>query len=178
MAVIATPAPNEAVPWIDPQLQSVSDQLGQLAPGEAIARLSAMLEPQRDAVLTSDEAGDVPLAAVGAATVDEQTLALPGAHDRLGRMLRDAFVQGTGGLAADILSYTARPWGFDLSDVKAKALVIAGQADSVAGHAHAAWYQRGLPDARLEMVPGAGHLVVVPAWARVLSFLAPGALKR
>ena len=85
---------------------------------------------------------------------------------------------GSDGLAADILSYTARPWGFDLSDVKAKALVIAGQADSVAGHAHAAWYQRGLPDARLEMVPGAGHLVVVPAWARVLSFLEPGALKR
>jgi hypothetical protein len=33
--------------------------------------------------------------------------------------------------------------------------------------------QRRLPDARLEMAPGAGHLVVIPRWVRLLSHLAP-----
>jgi hypothetical protein len=29
-----------------------------------------------------------------------------------------------------------------------------------------------LPDARLEVRPGAGHLVLIPTWARALSHLA------
>jgi pimeloyl-ACP methyl ester carboxylesterase len=89
-------------------------------------------------------------------------------------MLRDALAQGTRGLAADILSYTARPWGFDLGAVSAKTLIVNGQADAIAGNAHATWYQRAIPDARVEMFPQRGHLVVVPAWDRVLSHLAPG----
>ncbi|SEA52806.1 Pimeloyl-ACP methyl ester carboxylesterase [Leifsonia sp. 21MFCrub1.1] len=173
VAIVGTPAPNEAVPWIDPQLQQVSDQLAAMAPDEAMGRLSAMLQPQADAVAAAAEPGEVPLDALGIGAVDASALALPGVRDRLGRMLIDAFRQGTGGVAGDILSYTARPWGFDLADVTAKTLVIAGQADALAGHAHAAWYQRSLPDARMEMVPGAGHLAIVPTWGRVLSHVAP-----
>ncbi|MGO4592641.1 alpha/beta hydrolase [Leifsonia sp. 2TAF2] len=173
VAIVGTPAPNEAVPWIDPELQALSDQLGAMAPDEAMTRLGALLQPQADAVLAASEPDEVPLEALGIGLVDEQVLARPGVRDRLGRMLADAFRQGTGGVAGDILSYTARPWGFELGDVAAKTLIIAGQADALAGHAHAAWYQRALPDARMEMVPGVGHLAVVPAWGRMLSHLAP-----
>ena len=98
---------------------------------------------------------------------------MPGARDRLERMVRDAVLQGTRGLAADILSYTARPWGFDASAVKAKTLIVNGQADVLAGNAHATWYQRTVPDSRVEMIPKRGHLVIIPAWDRVLSHLAP-----
>ncbi|MGO4535942.1 alpha/beta fold hydrolase [Leifsonia sp. 2MCAF36] len=178
VAIVGTPAPNEAVPWIDPQLQALSDQLGAMPPDEAMARLGAMLQPQADAVDAASEPGEVPLDLLGVGAADEQALAGRGVHDRLGRMLKEAFRQGTRGVAGDILSYTARPWGFDLADVVAKTLVIAGQADPLAGHAHAAWYQRSLPDARLEMVPGVGHLAIVPVWGRILSHLAPADVRR
>jgi pimeloyl-ACP methyl ester carboxylesterase len=174
VAIIATPAPNEAVPWIPPELQAESERLGTLPPAEAIQQLGAQLQPQADAVLAAEPAGEL-AEAVGASAVDRAVLDGPGVRDRIGRMLRDAFRQGTVGAAADILSYTARPWGFDPHDVRAKTLIVGGQGDALAGNAHAAWYQRAVPDARMEMVPGAGHLVIVPAWRRVLSHLAPGA---
>jgi pimeloyl-ACP methyl ester carboxylesterase len=138
-----------------------------------MARLSAMVQPQADSVEAASEPGEVPLDALGIGPVDQQALGRRGVRDRLGRMLKEAYRQGAGGVAGDILSYTARPWGFDLADVTAKTLVVAGQADALAGYAHAAWYQKALPDARLEMVPGAGHLAVVPMWGRILSHLAP-----
>lgn len=178
VAIIGTPAPNEAVPWIDPQLQAISDKLATLAPDAALAQLGGMLQGQVDAVNAVDEPGDVPLDLLGAAAVDERALATPGARDRLGRMLKDAYRQGPIGVAADILSYTARPWGFDLADVAAKTLIVNGQADAIAGNAHASWYQKALPDARVEMMPGVGHFAVIPAWDRVLSHLAPGAKRR
>lgn len=173
VAIIATPAPNDAVPWIPPELQAESDRLGGLAPTEAIQQLSGQLQPQADAVLAAADPGDVPPEAVGATAVDDAVLAQPGVRDRLGRMLHDAFRQGTAGAAADILSYTARPWGFEPGDVRAKTLIVGGQGDAIAGNAHAAWYQKAVPDSRMEMVPGVGHLVIVPAWGRVLAHLAP-----
>ncbi|WP_431218885.1 alpha/beta fold hydrolase [Leifsonia xyli] len=178
VAIVGTPAPNEAVPWIDPHLQSLSDELAAMEPDEAMSRLGSMLQPQADEVAAASEPGEVPLTALGIGAVDEQALARPGVHDRLGRMLKDAFRQGTAGVAGDILSYTARRWGFEPADVAAKTLIIAGQADQLAGHAHAAWYQRALADSRVEMVPGAGHLAIVPMWGRILSHLAPATVTR
>lgn len=173
VAVVATPAPNEDVPWIPPELQKQSDELGRLSPDEARSRLAGMLQGQADAMRAADLESGVPLDALGVGPVDAGVLGLRGLEDRLGRMLKDAYRQGPGGLAADILSYTARPWGFDPGAVRAKTLVIGGDADPIAGHAHAAWYRKAIPDARMEMFPGAGHLVIAPAWDRVLSFLAP-----
>ena len=177
VAIIATPAPNDAVPWIPPELQAESDRLGTLAPTEAVQQLSEQLHSQADAVLAAAEPGDVPPEAVGATAVDDAVLAQPGVRDRLGRMLHDAFRQGTAGAAADILSYTARPWGFEPGDVRAKTLIVGGQGDAIAGNAHAAWYQKAVPDSRMEMVPGVGHLVIVPAWGRVLAHLAPNSTR-
>lgn len=173
VAVVATPAPNEDVQWIPPAMQQQSDELGRLTPDEARSRMSGMLQGQADVVRAADLEAGVPLDLLGAGPVDAGALALAGLEDRLGRMLKDAFRQGPGGVADDILSYTARPWGFDPGAVRAKTLIIGGQADPIAGHAHAAWYQRAVPDSRMEMVPGAGHLVIAQAWSRVLSFLAP-----
>ena len=174
VAVVATPAPNEHVQWIPPELQKLSDELGHQPPDVASSRLSGMMQGQADAVLAADGEGAVPLDMLGAGPADAGALQRRGLHDRLGRMLIDAFRQGPVGVAGDVLSYTAQPWGFDPGDVQAKTLIIGGQADPIAGNAHAAWYQKAIPDARMEMVPGVGHLVIAQAWGRVLSHLAPG----
>ncbi|AAT89824.1 hypothetical protein Lxx21290 [Leifsonia xyli subsp. xyli str. CTCB07] len=78
----------------------------------------------------------------------------------------------------DILSYTAQPWGFEPGDVCAKTPLIGGQADPLAGNAHATWHRKAIPGSRMEMVPRAGHLVIVPARGRVLSHLAPRTARR
>ncbi|MDQ2996260.1 MAG: alpha/beta hydrolase, partial [Chloroflexota bacterium] len=105
---------------------------------------------------------------------DDAALALPGARDRLADMLEAAFVQGSIGLASDIVGYCLQPWGFAPEAVQAKTLLLYGSKDPVAGSRHGAWWQKHLPNARLEVVPGAGHLLVLSMWARALSHLAPG----
>ena len=79
-------------------------------------------------------------------------------------MLRAAFVQGAHGLAADIAGYCLQPWGFEPEAVQAKTLLLYGSSDPLADPRHGRWWQSRLPDARLEVVPGAGHLLVVPMW--------------
>ena len=143
VAIVATPAPNEQVAWIPPELAGDVRGAGQAQPrrrDRAAQRACSTASSARCCRRRPDQ--PVPLDAVGATEVDAAVLELPGARDRLERMMRDAFAQGTRGLAADILSYTARPWGFDVAAVKAKTLIVNGQADALAGNAHATWYQQ------------------------------------
>lgn len=130
VAVLATPAPTEAVPWATPHLQEQVDQLRPVdTDAEANARFDAMLDHA-----------------------------------------------GLSGLADDVLSYTAHPWGFEPEDVQAKTLLLYGTADTQLKGAHARWWKSKLPNSRIEMMPCVGHQIVVPAWKRVLSHLAPGSI--
>jgi pimeloyl-ACP methyl ester carboxylesterase len=62
---------------------------------------------------------------------------------------------------------------FSLSEVTAKTLLLFGAKDPQTGSRHGTWWQKNLPDARLEMSPRAGHDILVPGWNRALSHLAP-----
>lgn len=165
VAVIATPAPDEEVPWIPEEVRPGTEALRGAAPAEAHAALTEAFAPVLAALTGDDRIG-----LVGATEADAPVLAEPGVAARLRVMLDEAFVRGGEGMAADIAGYCLRPWGFQPADVAARVLLTYGAADPI-GHAHGAWWQRRLPAARLEMAPGAGHLVVVPMWRRVLSHL-------
>ena len=169
IAVVATPAPHEEVPWVPDEQQAGLEALRGKPPAEVHAVLGAMLQ----AMVPADPASDDALAMIGARPEDAEILGRPGMRERLATMLEAAFAQGAVGMTQDIAGYCLRPWGFDLSDVAAKTLLVYGSADPIAGSRHGTWYQRQLPDARLEMAPGAGHLVVVPQWSRILAHLAP-----
>lgn len=62
---------------------------------------------------------------------------------------------------------------FDLDDVAAKTLLLFGAKDPLTGSRHGSWWQKRLPDARLEMSPQGGHELLMPMWKRILSHLAP-----
>ncbi|GIH04713.1 alpha/beta hydrolase [Rhizocola hellebori] len=166
VAVVATPAPHEEVPWIPPEQNAGLEALRSMPPDQVHAALTQQLAP-----LATDPAHAVAL--LGAGPADQAALAAPGARDRLEAMLRNAFVQGAAGLAADIAGYCLAPWGFEPEQVEAKTLLVYGAADPVAGPRHGKWYQRRVPDARFEQSPGSGHLDIIPRWQRVLSHLAP-----
>jgi pimeloyl-ACP methyl ester carboxylesterase len=166
VVVIATPAPEEAVPWIPPAQKQQLEALRNLPPEEVHARLAEQLAQMAPE--------DTDLSLLGRSPADDAALALPGAQDRLTRMMRAALAQGTVGMAADIAGYCLQPWGFTPAEVKAKTLLLYGSDDPGIASRHGGWWQKNLPQARLEMVPGAGHLVAIPLWGRVLSHLAPG----
>jgi pimeloyl-ACP methyl ester carboxylesterase len=169
VVVAATPAPDEEVPWIDPEQRAELECLRALAPDEAHGQLRSSLS----SLVPSDPFADDALWLLAAAgTSDKAALRSPGVRNRLGEMLRAAFAQGAGGLAAEIAGYCLQPWGFEPEEVEAKTLLLYGARDPLAGPDHGRWWKERLPDARLEVVPDAGHLLLIPMWDRTLSHLA------
>jgi pimeloyl-ACP methyl ester carboxylesterase len=63
----------------------------------------------------------------------------------------------------------------ELGAVTAKTLFLYGTRDG--GNAHATWWKNRV-GGRIEMVPGEGCDILERVWPRVLSHLAPGALRR
>lgn len=169
VAVVGTPAPNDAVEWIPKPLAEQSDALSQLPADRAFEMLTDAFAHQATAA-GLQPSDPPPLAMLGIRDVDEQVLLAPGVRDRLEMMLEDAVRQGPIGQVTDLLAYTAHPWGFDLSDVRAETLLVYGRADEI-GPEHGDWYASQLANVSRHDVDGIGHLVVVPAWARVLEFL-------
>jgi pimeloyl-ACP methyl ester carboxylesterase len=169
VVVVATPAPDAEVPWVEREQQEELERLRGLPPAQAHAQLGERLSP----VVPDDPHSEQALWLLAAGSADETALLVPGARRRLGAMLEAAFAQGARGLAADIAGYCLQPWGFEPEDVHAKTLLLYGSRDPLADPRHGRWWQARLPNARLEVAPGAGHLLLIPMWARVLSHLAP-----
>jgi pimeloyl-ACP methyl ester carboxylesterase len=165
VAVVATPAPQEVVPWIPeehvvmldslrPDLPSATRRLAEVMAGmaqvpPAAAVVQVMGGPEDEAALAAD----------------------PGRRARLEAMMDAAHVQGAAGIAADIVSYTLADWGIDFGAVVAPTTLVYGANDQVAGPAHGEWYRSREPHAELVVVPGIGHLVGLTAWREVLAAL-------
>lgn len=168
VSIVATPAPDAAVRWIPEEFARVNAELVQLPVPDAKHRLREMLRAQ-----VPDGVADVDLLARGEA--DLELLERPGLRGRLQRMLAHAYDQGTVGLADDLLSYASDDWGFDLDAVRAPVQLVYGAKDPVVSSAHGRWYRKHLPNAapHLTVVPRAGHLVIAPAWERILQHVDP-----
>jgi pimeloyl-ACP methyl ester carboxylesterase len=174
VVVLGTPAPHEQVPWMPPDHAAALEALRDASPAAAHAALRQQLAP----LIGQNAATTDALALLAVSPADDAALALPGARERLGRMLESAFAQGVAGLASDIAGYCLQPWGFAPTAVQAKTLLLYGSKDPIAASRHGSWWQKHLPNARLEVVPGAGHLLILSMWARALSHLAPGSKRQ
>jgi len=168
VAVVATPAPDPDVPWVGEENRAMLESLRHMPPSEAVVSLAAMF----DEFMGAEPSPEETVKAVATPDVDDAVLGE--AHDRLLGMMHGAVAQGNLGMAADIVGYTLLAWGFGPDDVAAKTLLLYGAKDPDIGQAHANWYHSRVPDSQVEMVPDAGHLVLISQWDRVLSHLAPG----
>ncbi len=168
VVILSTPAPNEEVPWIPQEQVDAVESLRGKASEEYAALVEQLAQAFPGGVVSIRPEDLLPL--LGGGPADEGALARPGARDRLDGMLAGAHAQGLLGVASDIVGYTLLPWGFEPGDVRAKVLLLYGAEDPIANHRHGSWWQQHLPDARLEIVPDAGHLLVIPMWDRVLSY--------
>jgi pimeloyl-ACP methyl ester carboxylesterase len=109
LLVIATPAPDEEVPWL-PDEQRPAIQTMREDPVAAVTQMVGLLEGTDPASV---------LATLRAARADADALEDPSFRERVEAMLSEAFIQGTVGLASDIVSFTVAPWGFDLVAIQA-----------------------------------------------------------
>lgn len=159
LAVVATPAPDEQVPWVPEEQRGLIAHL-RSDPTTAYDALLGMLGP-----MTAD-AADPSMVAAGPA--DEVLLEDAPVRQRVVDMLAEAFRQGPAGLAADLLSYTVHDP--ELGPVRAPTTCWYGAEDAQLSVEHGRWWSDRL-GGRLEVVEAAGHLVLVPAWQRVLDGL-------
>lgn len=164
VAVLATPAPDEEVPWVGADNRAAIDALRGQPAAAAHAALTQAFAP-----VVSAPGATRQLA--GVADADAAALAGDGVADRLEVTLEAAVAQGTAGLVSDLAGYTLAPWGFEPADVRASVLLGYGADDALVTPEHGRWYADRLPDVTLEVVPGVGHLVVVPFWDRTLTHL-------
>jgi pimeloyl-ACP methyl ester carboxylesterase len=170
VVVVATPAPDDEVAWVPKDVRKALGVLRAVSPERAQAELESRFG---DVTAPGLGSGDG-LGWLGAGPAEAAALERPEVRGRLDGMLTEAFAQGAAGLAADVAGQMLRPWGFEPEDVRARTLLLYGSRDVVAPPRHGIWWQRRLPRARLETCPGAGHLLLLPMWPRVLSHLAPG----
>lgn len=169
LVLVGTPAPPTELPWLPAPLR---DALAQHSAQPVAALLPALAQELAATVAATGQ----PLAALlGSLTpADQALLALPGPADRLDAMLQLAMRQGADGWAGDLLAAGGAPWDPAWTTVAAKTLLLYGGQDAMVGTRHGSWWQRRLPQARVEADPTGGALLLVSRWDRVLSHLAPG----
>jgi len=170
IVVFGTPAPENEVPWLPAPLRDRLRALRGEPPAAALEGLRDLFAEAAASDPTSLRALDL----LGGADLDSVSLdSVVGSRQRLADMLASAFAHGAAGLASDVAGYCLRPWGFEPSGVRAKTLLLYGSRDPFAANRHATWWQKRLPIARMEMLPGAGPLAIVRSWKRALSHLTP-----
>ena len=100
--------------------------------------------------------------------VDKVVLARPKVMEAFGKMVVEAFRQGTRGAALD-WKLEARPWGFDLQEIKMPVNIWHGEEDKIASIEHARIQAKAIPDARVKFYPGEGHTLFVNRLDELLS---------
>jgi pimeloyl-ACP methyl ester carboxylesterase len=85
----------------------------------------------------------------------------------------EAFLHGTRGVLDDYAAISV-PWGFDVSEIVRPVNLWHGSADTTVPLAHTQALAERLPDARLTVWPGEGHLAVIEHIDEVLGVLLAG----
>jgi pimeloyl-ACP methyl ester carboxylesterase len=165
VGVVATPAPDEVVPWVPEQFRAMTPGV-RADPVGAVPMLAG-------AFAAFVEAPDQAVESVTAGPADDVVLADPARRDRLVAMLAEAFRSGAEGAAADVIALNVVPDDVQLRGIAGAVAVpvslFYGDADAVAGPEHGRWWEQSVPDSVLHVVPGAGHLVALTAWRDVLA---------
>lgn len=88
--------------------------------------------------------------------------------EQMARALCDAVTQGIAGVVHDVtLQFT--PSQVPLDAVTAPVRLVYGAQDTVCPPAFGRWYAARLPDATLDVIDGAGHLVLLERWTEILT---------
>jgi pimeloyl-ACP methyl ester carboxylesterase len=88
-------------------------------------------------------------------SLDDIPGGLPHQHEMLHEAVREAFAPGLYGMADDLMAL-ARPWGFDVADVRSPTKVMIARDDTDVPVGHSRWLAAQIPAADVVWVDG-GH---------------------
>jgi pimeloyl-ACP methyl ester carboxylesterase len=157
LSLVCTPAPDEEIPWVPDDFRGLMAQVSS-DPAQALASITSACDFYAESPEAAVEADPGP--------ADAEVRALPGIADALRTMMREGARQGAVGMAADIVA-ASRGEPLPLAEVQAAVRLWYGDADWV-GSEHGRWYADRFADARLEIIPGAGHLLPLMNWRAIL----------
>jgi pimeloyl-ACP methyl ester carboxylesterase len=103
---------------------------------------------------------------------DQEVLSEPELRGRMIANSDELYRQGGLGMYDEAL-VLARPWGFDLSEVKVPVQIWHGARDTTVPTAMARHLAQALPRARLRMFPDEGHHLLYRYWREILTELQP-----
>lgn len=75
--------------------------------------------------------------------------------------------QGFDGMIDEVM-LLARPWGFDLASVKVPVTLWCGTEDTAAPPSMSGYLAAHIPNARLQLIEGKGHLGIIEHWTEIL----------
>jgi hypothetical protein len=101
---------------------------------------------------------------------DDALLAQPNVRQTMIEWMREGARQGSIGYVADVIA-KFEPWGFSPADVTQDVGVWVGQADDLLVHHAAEYFVAHIQRATLVTYPDTGHLVAIPHWAEMLTWL-------
>jgi pimeloyl-ACP methyl ester carboxylesterase len=104
--------------------------------------------------------------------IDRERAARPATRAIMKESWVEAVRQGSRGWADDDLAF-AKPWGFELEDVRAETRVWQGELDVLTPRPHGEYVASRLPNARFELLEGGGHFLE-EEWGVVFDWLAAG----
>jgi len=126
------------------------------------ARGSAALTPflEKEAATYRNVTGDQVAATLGGLVSGADTAVITGDYaDKLAASLRGALREGIAGWHDDDLAFIA-DWGFSLDSLAGRAAIWQGDQDNMVPFAHGQWLAAHVPDARVHLKSGAGHLTM------------------
>ena len=101
---------------------------------------------------------------------DEALLSQPNVRQTMMEWAVEGARQGSIGLVADTTA-KFEPWGFSVADVAQDVRVWVGQADGPRVHNAADYFVATIPRATLVTYEDSGHLLTIPHWAEMLTWL-------
>jgi len=101
----------------------------------------------------------------------DPALATLGVRGQLDRSLEAGWTQDAAGVAFDRLAVRDHDWLAVADHVDVSTLLVYGAEDVLAEEKDARWFEHHIRDSALVTAPDAGHLVLLPEWARILDFV-------
>jgi pimeloyl-ACP methyl ester carboxylesterase len=102
---------------------------------------------------------------------DRSTLAAPRLRQNLLESAVEALAGGYQGAATESQLLFVRPWGFSPTQVTCPVELWYGAADTIVPQEMGVYLHDTLPDARLTVLPDAGHTLYLTHWAEILRSL-------
>ncbi len=106
-------------------------------------------------------------ACLAASVEDRRVLARRAVFEALRAEYTEAFRQGSGAVADEVRLFS-RPWGFPLEALPLEIRLYHGDGDRFIPVEMSRNLARGLPSARFQLMPGAGHFWIVDGFSHVL----------